>query len=166
MDDGTSVERKMPALGAADGAEKSGYLRKLSSKGKWQKRWFETSASSFVYRKDHEAESVLASISVSDISDISLHGEDGGAASPPLCHFTIQIGVRSYEFKAPEEVEARAWVVLLQERRAQVKATTDDGGTRMSRSAAGGATPPAAPAAGSGDPDVVAPKESCCCTVQ
>ena len=156
----------MPALGAADGAEKSGYLRKLSSKGKWQKRWFETSASSFVYRKDHEAESVLASISVSDISDISLHGEDGGAASPPLCHFTIQIGVRSYEFKAPEEVEARAWVVLLQERRAQVKATTDDGGTRMSRSAAGGATPPAAPAAGSGDPDVVASKESCCCTVQ
>tara|TARA_B110000208_G_scaffold89697_1_gene113004 strand:- start:81 stop:605 length:525 start_codon:yes stop_codon:yes gene_type:complete len=167
-----AVTVAMPNLDGAPVEEKSGYLRKLSSKGKWQKRWFETVTSNFVYRKDHEAESILASISVSDISEISLHGEDGSADSTPLCHFTIQIGVRSYEFKATEEAESRAWVELLQARIAAARnlAAGESGGAaragdRMSSSPSRAAAPTAAGAAGD-DSDAVTPKDGCCCIVQ
>lgn len=97
----------MPELGVghAGDDEEQGYLRKKSSKGRWQRRFFETQGHYFVYRKDAESPELLASMDMSQVSEVNYN--EG------TTDFVVQFGERGYQMRGSSVEDAERWVKVL-----------------------------------------------------
>eukprot|EP00947_MAST-08B_sp_MAST-8B-sp1_P001718 g1718.t1 len=86
-------------------AELRGYLRKKSSKDKWQKRWFEANDHYLTYYKSETSDNLLACIDLRLVGDIRLSTDP-----EHISEFVIQLGDRNYRMKAKTAEEAERWV--------------------------------------------------------
>ena len=57
-----------------------GYLRKKSSKDKWQKRWFEANDRYLTYYKNEASDNLLACIDLRLVGDIRMSDDPGKAS--------------------------------------------------------------------------------------
>lgn len=118
-----------------------GYLEKRSTKGKWQRRWFEAHDAYLTYRHDEHAKKIQGVIDLRSCGRIFLTEEEpkkeaggAGGAEPPdkgaghgdgeivMCYFSVQLEARTYELRIPtpwtEDTQfADVWVAGLLERK-------------------------------------------------
>lgn len=86
----------------------SGYLLKKTTKGEWQKRYFEINGSYLTYYKTQKMTKLLAALSIPQVGAIKLLGETEAGVE-----FQIDIKDRQYVLRASSMVEAQTWVSTL-----------------------------------------------------
>ncbi|KAJ1453998.1 hypothetical protein M885DRAFT_522469 [Pelagophyceae sp. CCMP2097] len=115
------VNRLLYLLGSRDAPEasaipalsqKSGYLFRVDSSGKWVKRWFELREEVLATYKADDLTKLKNAISVTKISKIALSPEED------MSHFVMTCGSTDYQFRAESPEDAAAWVKVIAQRTA------------------------------------------------
>lgn len=89
----------------------SGYLMKKSTKGDWQRRYFETTGTYLTYYKTNKRSKLLAALSVPQVGAIRLL--DNSDSKENGATFQIDLKDRQYILKAESLDEATRWVNFL-----------------------------------------------------
>ncbi len=112
-----------------DGDSLQGYLLKKSTKGDWNKRYFEVNGSYLVYYKNNKMQKMLAALALVSIGAIKLVGDEAlpgdknsnrGQNKGYL--FTIDLKDRQLALRAQTMSEAEKWVAYLIETRDRLQA--------------------------------------------
>jgi len=87
----------------------SGYLWKLSSRGSWQQRYFETNGNYLTYYKTHNMDKLKAAVNMPQVGEIKIVGEiedtNGYGAV-----FIVELKDRKFKLRTETMSEAERWV--------------------------------------------------------
>jgi|LauGreSBDMM110SN_4_FD.fasta_scaffold48654_2 hypothetical protein len=109
---------------SADGDCLQGFLFKKSTKGEWNKRYFEVNGSYLVYYKNNKMQKMLAALALVSVGAIKLVGDETLPGDKNSLRgqnkgylFTIDLKDRQLALKAQTLLEAEKWVTSLTETR-------------------------------------------------
>lgn len=87
----------------------SGYLWKLSTRGYWQQRYFETNGSYLTYYKSEDMDKLMAAINMPQVGEIKILNEIDDSQGYGII-FVIELKDRQFQLRVESKFEADRWV--------------------------------------------------------